>query len=206
MIKRIIIDIDGTILDTNTDLIKAYSEFTKNVKLSVCTEDIYEIIDEYDRLDRNFDRDNFISFVNEGLKTNLSEDDFNIFFNIYSHTATFLNNNTANILENLSKNYEVVALSNWYVNQQRERLKTCGILKYFKEVYGFENAGMKPKKEAFDIACNGLDYDKVLIIGDSIRNDIEVPSKLGIKVIYFNPRKENSIYDSISSLDELIGL
>ena len=63
---------------------------------------------------------------------------------------------------------------------------------------------MKPKKEAFDTACGGLDYDKVLMIGDSIRSDIEVPNKLGMKTILFNPNNIDTEYESINSLDELI--
>ena len=126
------------------------------------------------------------------------------FFNIYSHTATLLNDNTANILKDLSSNYEVVALSNWYVDQQKERLKTCDILKYFSKVYGYENAGIKPKKEAFDTARNGFKYNETLMVGDSIKVDIETPSKLGMKVLYFNPDKEYCEYNSISSLDKLV--
>ena len=204
MIKRIIFDIDGTLLDTNNDCFKVYSEFATSNNLPVNALDIYNIIDEYDKLDRSYEKEDLINYINDGLGISLSLDDFNNLFDIYSHTATLINDNTANILEVLSKDYEIVALSNWYVLQQKSRLKTCGILKYFKEVYGFENAGMKPKKDAFDAGCGGYDYGEVLMVGDSIRSDIEVPDKLGMKVIYFNPNNLDSEYDSITSLDELI--
>ncbi len=203
MIKRIVFDIDGTLLDTNNDFIKAYNEFRKSVNLNVSAKKIYDVIDEYDKLNKNIVKDDFANFINQRLNINLSLADFNNFFSIYSHTATLLNDNTANILKDLSNSYEIVTLSNWHVDQQKERLKTCSILKYFNEVYGYENAGTKPAREAFGTACNGLDYSEVLIIGDSIKVDIEVPSKLGMKVLYFNPHQEACEYDSISSLDEL---
>ena len=56
MIKRIIFDIDGTLLDTNNDCIKVYTEFIKNKGLNVSSIDIYNVIDEYDSLDRNYDK------------------------------------------------------------------------------------------------------------------------------------------------------
>lgn len=203
MIKRIIFDIDGTLLDTDNDFVKAYTEFKKSVKLEISAQDIAYIVNEYDKLNKQISNEDFVRLINEKLNVDLSLADLKLFFNIYSHTATLLNENTAKILEGLSCNYEIVALSNWYVDQQKERLKTCGILQYFGEVYGYENAGMKPDKEAFDAARGNLGYDEVLMVGDSIKTDIEVPNALGMKALYFNSNGEDCEYASISSLDEL---
>ena len=203
MIKRIIFDIDGTLLDTQKDCLEAYDFYLRDNFKEVTALDLYNVIEEYDKQNRDYSIEDISRYINKNLIKGFTSNNFKDILNVYSSCATLINPNTKIILKNLAKNYELVVLSSWYVASQKERLNKAGILEYFKEVYGFENSYKKPDKRAFDIACGDNKYEECLMVGDSITSDIEVPDLLGMKTLLLS--KENSTkYNAISSLDDII--
>ena len=100
-------------------------------------------------------------------------------------------------LEYLSKKYELVVLTNWFEKQQAKRLETVGILKYFSKVYAPETFLIKPNKEAFMKACQNKPEEAVMV-GDSLKADIEGAINAGLKAIYINKNAEKGSKDYIT--------
>ena len=203
MIKRIIFDIDNTLLDTYKDCIDTYKKYIEYNKLSINAKDIYNIFEEYEVSNGNYIKEDLSIFLSKNIK--VDKIDINNLLDLYSNHSTLINNNTINILEYLSKKYEIVALTNWYKDIQYKRLEKVGINKYFKEIYGIEDA-KKPNPEAFKKAIGNNLYNECVMIGDSLKSDIEVPKELGMKTIYYNKNCKNNNENEINNLNELLNI
>lgn len=201
MIKRIIFDIDNTLLDTKMDGINCFNEYLKNKSYNLSPSEFFKILCEYENIG-NYEVNDLIAYLNQYLENGYTEDDFLELLNMYSSYSTLINENTPNILEYLSKKYEIVALTNWYSDCQSKRLNKVGILKYFNKVYGVSD-GIKPNVDVYTNACSDYKYSECLIIGDNYDNDICVPMKLGMNTIYFNRLSDNND-NEINNLNELI--
>ena len=85
------------------------------------------------------------------------------------------------VLEQLAKNYPLVLVSNFYGNIETV-LADFGILNCFKKVIESAKVGVrKPDSEIFELGVKalGLKPEEVLVVGDSIKNDIEPAKKIG---------------------------
>ena len=219
MIKRIIFDIDNTLLDTDKDCNETYDEYFRNKHIDLHGSVLYSIMDIYEEQNKiysmnknkenvnyrfNFNINDLSSFIRNNLSIDFDNDDFLELQDLYSKHATLKNNDIVDVLEELSKDYELVALSKWYCNVQENRLNKAGILKYFKKVYGFENAGVKPSKKTFISALGDNLPNEAIVIGDSISNDIIIPKELGINTIYVNYKNKDTNELNVTSFRDLL--
>ena len=102
----------------------------------------------------------------------------------------------------LKSKYKLVVLSNWFTYTQKKRLENAGILKYFSKVSGGDERELKPSLKAFDIVDK---KQECVMIGDSIRNDIEPALKCGMQAILLTNKnvKKNLRYRQIRKLEDL---
>ena len=157
MIKRIIFDIDNTLLNTKVDSINCYNEYLKDKKYKLNSNELFKILYDYESIG-NYELNDLVKYLNKYLDNNYNQEDFLELLDMYSCYSTLINENTPNILDYLSKNYEVVALTNWFSDCQSKRLDKVGILKYFNKIYGVSD-GIKPNVEAYKNACgNSNEY------------------------------------------------
>ena len=96
------------------------------------------------------------------------------------------------LLEALKDKYELYIVSNGNASVQDRRLKSAGIIPYFKDIFISERVGFnKPSAEFFD-ACfehiPGFEKDKAVIVGDRLSSDILGGINAGVKTCWFNPR------------------
>ena len=201
MIKRIIFDIDLTLLDTLSDCKKTYKEYFKDDSKAM---DFYNVIEKYDSQNLSYDKEELITFINDNLNLDLSINDFNDIFKIYRKYGTLIDGEVSYYLDKLSKRYELVALTKWYKDDQVARLESAGIYKYFKEVYAIENAGVKPEEKAFITACGDYDFCECLMVGDSIRSDMEPAKKLGIHTLFLGSSDLFTSIDNIGDVEKNI--
>jgi HAD superfamily hydrolase (TIGR01509 family) len=196
MIKRLIFDIDGTLI-TNVDLKEAIKRaLNKYNILEDYKVDLYiDNIKIYEETYNKYDRELYLNYFSKVLGTTLKSDFLDILFNELKKTVPKDNKKLITVLESLS-NYQLVLLSNYFEESQRNRLEAMGINKYFSEYYGEEL--VKPNKEIYLKALGNNKNSQCVIIGDNKLLDIDIPKSLGIKTIYIN--KDGDL-DSVLELD-----
>lgn len=202
MIKRIIFDLDNTLIMWKDEYLNALKETMELYNIKEDYKYINLLIDEYDNKFEYYDKELLLNYINNRIKYKIDINILNTFLDKFGYMSQS-DNKVINVLEYLSKKYELVVLTNWFQKPQENRLKNAEILKYFKEVIGGE-ISMKPYKKAFINACGKYLPKECLMIGDDYDKDIVGADNAGLNVIYFNYKnQENSKYKEIKDLEEL---
>lgn len=184
MIKRIIFDIDGTLI-TGVD----FSSYVANTLKKYGIEDIEKTkqfllnIKEYEKTYNSYDRNLYLKFFCDKLGCELDNHFLEIFF---QELRKAIPENAEKIKSMLAamNEYELVLLSNYFEESQRNRLTAMGINDYFSEYYG--ESIIKPNELAYRQAQEIYQPSECVIVGDDKRLDIDVPKSLGFKTIYVN--------------------
>ena len=203
MTKRIIFDLDNTLVIWKDKYLSALDEVSKKYNVSYSAKAINECINDYDNDMDHYSREEMLEYINSHLGLNLNMDFMNEFLYLIGFCAD-KSDEVIEVLEYLYDKYELVVLTNWFTDAQAERLKSAGIYKYFKEVIGGEKY-MKPNKNAFINACGNINPSECIMVGDSYEKDILPAYEAGLQVIFFNRvRKDNpNNFKEIKSLSQL---
>lgn len=86
----------------------------------------------------------------------------------------------------LSKNYRIIALSDWFRECQLSILKEYGYLSYLEQVLCWDNYYPKPDIRAMQRAIGKVDKESVIMLGDSLTSDIAGANNAGIPSIWLN--------------------
>ena len=191
MIKKLIFDLDNTLIIWKDEYSLELKYLLEEYKVDTISKEIL-LNDINNNLNLNLD----ISFIKK-LEKRQSK-------------LSFVNNDLIDVLDYLSKKYELVILSNYFTNIQKNRLKNAKIDKYFSKVLGGDEIKLKPRPEAFLKAVYPNEIFECLMIGDSLKMDIEGALNVGLKVIavdYFNKLPKSDKYiliDDIKKLKEIL--
>lgn len=184
MIKRIVFDIDGTLI-TNVNFQQSITNSLKKygVEDYSKTKQFLLNIKEYEKIYNCYDKNLYLNFFSEKLNTKLDDKFLQILF---CELRNLIPQNSSKIKRLLLelKEYELVLLSNYFEESQRNRLENMGINEYFSEYYGEEI--IKPNKEVYIQAAGKCKPNECIIIGDDKYLDIDMPKKLGFNTIYVN--------------------
>ncbi|MDE0183985.1 MAG: HAD family hydrolase [Candidatus Poribacteria bacterium] len=110
-----------------------------------------------------------------------------------------------------AKEIEAVILTNGPSDSQRAKFKNRGLSRFIQSIYIGEEMGFfKPNREAFEYVLRdlGAANSEVLMVGDSIEDDIHGAERAGIKAILIDRRNRYSAYTGtrIAFLSQLIEL
>ena len=221
MIEKVLIDLDGTLLDFSKGEKNAFIDTIKHFTGYEPTDyecQKFSIINEYyfnQYRMNNMSRDEFhyqrFKEIYEFLKLNASIEESDLYYvNSLKYQANLFDD-VVDALKYLSKKYELFIASNGMYSVQLKRMETAGIDKYFKKSYVSEEIGFnKPDIEFFDYVfkdLNEYDKEKYIIIGDRLETDVLGGINAGIKTIYL--RRNEIMRDDIkpdyeiSSLNEI---
>lgn len=204
MIKRIIFDIDNTLLASDKDCDDSYKEYFRDNNLPDMSNELYDVIEAYDATNPSYEMDDMIEYIQKHTEYDFSKKVFDDLFSLYKKHATLLEDDIKETLNKLHEKYELVCLTLWYLDHQTARLETAGIKECFDEVYAIENAGLKPELKAFQTACGPHPFEECLVVGDNLNKDVITPISYGLNAIYYNPNGYETEYESIEKISDLL--
>jgi len=107
--------------------------------------------------------------------------------------ASFLYDESLELVESLHKNYKLTIVTNGLKDVQNGRVRKSIIAKYFDDIVVSEEVEVaKPDPRIFEHTLNNIkhtDKSKVLMVGDSLTSDIQGGINFGIDTCWYNPYK-----------------
>ena len=206
MIKLVCFDIDDTLMDFHKGEEIAFFETMKQMNIDCNLEDYldYKRINAgcWKALERNeITRDKlkihrFELFKQEKKKEFDSLTISQLYEKILGRQC-FLFEKAVDVVEECYKLCPLAVTTNGISHIQRNRLRLSGLEKYFKYLFISEEMGAsKPQIEYYEEIAkqSGVQFDEILIIGDSLSADILGAVNSGCKCIWYNPKHlENTL-------------
>ena len=107
--------------------------------------------------------------------------------------ASFLYDDSIELLESLHKNHRLIIITNGLKDVQDGRIRKSIVAKYFEDIVVSEEVNVsKPDPKIFELSLNNINYmdkSKVLMVGDSLTSDIKGGINFDIDTCWFNPNK-----------------
>lgn len=223
MIKYILWDIDGTLLNFDLAEDKSIRQSFEYFNLGKCSD---ELLADYKKINMKYWKalergeigkkevleGRFREFFNKYGIDNKIIRQFNEYYQRALASTGEFNPHAYEVVDYFQGKYRQFAATNGTKVAQDGKLKKSGLDKILEKVFISEEVGFeKPSIGFFDRIfsyTNDFDKQSYVIIGDSLTSDIQGGVNSGIKTIWFNPKKiEKNIDIScdfiISSLDEL---
>lgn len=204
MIKIILWDIDGTLLDFHAAERESIKTLFKQFDIGECTD---EMIQRYSKINRTYwerlERGEVTKpqvlvgrfedfFASEGIDTSIAPE-FNKAYQLSLGDTIVFCDDSYNIVKSLKGRVKQYAVSNGTVVAQTKKLRLSGLGELFDGVYLSEDLGVeKPNVEFFDMVFTDIgpvDKDEVVIVGDSLTSDIRGGNNAGILTCWYNPNK-----------------
>ncbi len=203
MIKVILWDVDGTLLD----FLKAEHEAIKKCfeiyQLGECTDEMiqrYSVINRryWERLERKeITKPEVLIgrfqefFASEGIMTDCAED-FNKEYQVRLGDTICFCDDSYELMKELKSQVKQYAVTNGTKVAQDRKLSRSGLDQLFDGIFISEEVGMeKPDVRFFDYVLSQIgEYkkDEILIVGDSLTSDIQGGNNAGIVCCWYNPR------------------
>ncbi len=204
MIKRIIFDIDYTLLKPNYNREPDFFLRYVSEDNDYFVHHMYEILKEYEETHVKYELSAILKHLNK-YSGDIRLDQK--FFNEWVEFSTELDEQDISIsydvLSYLSSKYEIVALSNWVKKSSTKKLEKFDLLKHFSEIYGGDDY-LKPYSESYQLAIGNYKPEECLMIGDNLTNDVIGAINAGLHAIHYTNGKEvEHEYPKIKCLSEL---
>ncbi len=110
--------------------------------------------------------------------------------------ASFLYNESVQLIEDISKNHRLAIITNGLKEVQNKRVGKSIISNYFETIAISEELQVaKPDPKIFEITLSSINYtdkSKVLMVGDSLTSDIQGGINFGIDTCWYNPNKSTN--------------
>ncbi|MGF7057947.1 YjjG family noncanonical pyrimidine nucleotidase [Brassicibacter mesophilus] len=131
--------------------------------------------------------------LSDSLNAGFDEEQFSKLYMKHLGNASFLYDDSIELVESLHKDYRLTIVTNGLKDVQNNRIRKSTIAKYFEDIVVSEEVEVsKPDPKIFEHALSNIkhtDKSKVLIVGDSLTSDIQGGINSGIDTCWYNPNK-----------------
>ena len=205
MIKKIVFDLDNTLLDLKDEYIFALKNTLNKFGYNYSEKTIQKIdkvLDDYEKYNRKLSKSILLDYINHNCNTTFSSDFVEFLIKEQAKCFEKFEGEKLDTIKYLSSKYELICITNWFTDTQRKRLENAGISKYFNKIFGGDKHELKPSLKAFDMIDNPKEC---IIVGDNIRYDILPALELGMQAILLTRKnvEPDSRYKMIRRLEEL---
>ena len=207
MIKVILWDIDGTLLDFKAAERQATKNCFARFELGECSDEMIaryaKINDEYwELLEKGgITRQELFSarfrdfFAAEGIV--FSEyTAFNLEYQAQLSEMVIFRDNGYELIKELKGQVKQYAVTNGSYNVQSRKLAKSGLRELFDDCFISDQIGVeKPSVEFFDHVKESIEKvsdDEILIVGDSLTSDMKGGNNAGILCCWYNPQKKEN--------------
>lgn len=204
MIKVILWDIDGTVLDFIKAEHAAIKKCFEVFQLGECTD---EMIARYSKINKNYwerlERKEITKpevlvgrfkdfFTAENIPTECAPE-FNKEYQIRLGDTICFCDNSYELLKSLQGRLKQYAVTNGTKIAQDKKLKKSGLIDLFDDVFISEDVGFeKPDIRFFQCVWESIGKykpEEIMIVGDSLTSDIQGGNNAGIVCCWYNPKK-----------------
>ena len=221
-IKAILYDVDGTLLDFETQEEVALSYCFKKYNLGELSEEKLELykrinLGYWEMFEKNLITKEklvvkrFEDYL-EALGVKLDAEEVNdTYFSNLGDTIVF-KDNSYELVKSLKGKIKQYVVTNGAIRVQKTKLAKSGFDKLMDDVFISDEVGyQKPRKEFFDAIKNRLGdvaNDEILIVGDSLTSDMKLADNCNLISCFYNPKKKDYKVDfkidyEISDLNEV---
>ena len=210
MIKVILWDIDGTLLDFLAAEKAAIRACFSKFGLGECTD---EMLGRYSKINRSYweklERGEMSKaeilvnrfrdfFLLEGIDTHC-EKDFNAAYQIALGDTICFRDNGYELVKKLQGNYLQYVVTNGTFVAQEKKLKKSGIGELMEDSFISDHIGYeKPSVEFFNHVFEKIGHyekNEILIVGDSLTSDMKGGNNAGILCCWYNPNHLENTQD-----------
>lgn len=204
MIKAILWDIDGTILDFLASQASSIRKRFDEYNLGECTDAMlnrysqinqhyWELLEKQEVTKQDVLINRFVDFFNEmGIDSSLAENFNSDYENGIPDNIVFLGN-SMDVLQQLKGRVKQYAVTNGAYSVQEKRLRLSKLDQIFDGIFISDSVGYeKPSIDFFNFVFDNIDSfdkDEIMIVGDSLTSDMRGGNNAGIKCCWFNPNK-----------------
>lgn len=204
MIKAILWDIDGTLLDFIKAEYAAIKKCFEVFQLGECTD---EMIARYSKINRKYweglERKEFTKsevlvgrfeefFATENIQTECAPE-FNKEYQVRLGDTICFCDNSYELVKGLRSCVKQYAVTNGTKVAQDKKLKKSGLVDLFDDVFISEDVGYeKPDIAFFQHVWESIgkyEPEEVMIVGDSLTSDMQGGNNAGIVCCWYNPKK-----------------
>ncbi len=225
MIRAILWDVDGTLLDFHAAEKNAIRACFAELGLGECTDEQiarYSVINKkyWKRMeDGEITKQEVLNgrfaefFANEGVNGDVEA--FNMLFQFRLGASIGFIDEADRLLADLAPRVKQYAVTNGTKRAQDRKLRLSGLDRLFDGIFISDEIGAeKPSREFFDHVFANIepfDKDEILIVGDSLSSDIRGGNVAGIRTCWYNPQGLEAPTDlrvdyEIKRLGEIYGI
>lgn len=204
--KKIVFDLDNTLFFISNDWSNTFQQFIDKYNLDLMPEDLYSSVETFEKnnSDTIVTKSYFSKYMSGKLSINISDEMIDEFLDDYANIPLLYIDVIYDLLMYLSQKYELIAYTNWFTENQIQRLKKYNLDSFFSCIYGWDILPVKPSKEGLNTIIKGNEVSNFLFIGDSIKYDLELPDSYGTDTIFYNRKGiEQSKYKQVLKIEEI---